>query len=80
MFGLDVLNSILVNPGGGEVCTLYIVPKQSYTYHFWSQVLYIVSLRAKGLAKKAGREEAGSGGGTKRDKNTDGSLEWTTNQ
>ena len=59
---------------------MQIVQKKSYTYHFWSQVLYIVSLRAKGLAKKAGREEAGSGGGTKRDKNTDGSLEWTTNQ
>ena len=39
--------------------TAQIVPKQSYTYHFWSQVLYIVSLRAKGLAKKAGREEGG---------------------
>ena len=52
---------------------MQIVQKKSYTYHFWSQVLYMVSLRAKGLAKKAGREEAGSGGRTKRDKNTDGS-------
>ena len=60
--------------------TVQIVPKQSYTYHFWSQVLYMVSLRAKGLAKKAGREEGGSWGGAKRDKNTDGSLGWTKNQ
>ena len=25
MFGLDVLNSLLVNPGGGDVCTLHYV-------------------------------------------------------
>ena len=49
--------------------TVQIMQKQSYTYHFWSQVLYMVSLRAKGLAKKAVREEAGSGRGTRRDKN-----------
>ena len=49
--------------------SVQIVQKQSYIYHFWSQVLYMVSLRAKGLAKKAGREEEGSRGGTKGDKN-----------
>ena len=48
--------------------SVQIVQKQSYIYHFWSQVLYMVSLRAKGLAKKAGREEEGSRGGTKGDK------------